>query len=189
MYSNDIRVVENYISNQDLEILQNFVRTTDQWERTDSWLWDNRNINTRNILDKNISDICLTIENKMKIDMTNFFNIKKDIRPELFLFSRRFPSPGETPHSDSSGNAGEDNGTSHRKYSSLFYINDDFDGGELHFPNQNFTFVPKQNTAVMFPSTFEHLHGVKELFSGMRYTMLAFWVYTDTIDNDTKVEN
>jgi len=29
----------------------------------------------------------------------------------------------------------------------------------------------------MFPSSFEYMHGVTEIFSGVRYAITSFWTY------------
>ncbi len=81
-----------------------------------------------------------------------------------------------TIHSDNSWPDGsqKDHPTSFRTWSAIFYINDDYEGGEIEFPLKEFSYKPKANSLVVFPSTSEYLHGVKEITKGTRYTV-AIW--------------
>lgn len=75
------------------------------------------------------------------------------------------------------------------EFSTVVYLNDDFTGGEIYFPNQNFSYKPKKLSAVFFPSAgSEYIHGVTEILSGNRYTIpimhtsLPEYVDPDLID-------
>lgn len=56
-------------------------------------------------------------------------------------------------------------------YSAYIYLNDDFDGGELFFPDHRITIKPQAGSAVVFPSGNMYMHGVKKVNSGLRYTV------------------
>lgn len=61
------------------------------------------------------------------------------------------------------------------QFSSIAYLNDNYDGGELYFPNQDFLYKPKAGDIVTFPSGgTEYPHEVKKVKSGKRYT-IAMW--------------
>ena len=61
------------------------------------------------------------------------------------------------------------------QFSSVLYLNDNYSGGELYFPNQDFLYKPKAGDIVTFPSGgTEYSHSVKKITSGKRYTM-AMW--------------
>lgn len=81
-----------------------------------------------------------------------------------------------TIHSDNSWPDGSQiaHPTSFRTWSAIFYINDDYEGGEIDFPLKKFVYKPKANSFVVFPSTSEYLHGVREITKGTRYTV-AIW--------------
>jgi len=68
-------------------------------------------------------------------------------------------------------------------YSAFFYINDDYTGGEIHFPNLNFEYKPVKGSMIIFPNDAlatpepyesKHLHGVKKINSGVRAS-IATW--------------
>jgi hypothetical protein len=59
------------------------------------------------------------------------------------------------------------------EFSTVIYLNDDFEGGNIFFPNQNFIYTPKKYSAVFFPSAgSEYVHGITTLKSGQRHTAL-----------------
>jgi len=59
------------------------------------------------------------------------------------------------------------------EWSVVMYVNDDFDGAKLHFPNQGFVYDPVPNEAVFFPSAgSEYMHGISEMKSGERFSIV-----------------
>jgi hypothetical protein len=67
------------------------------------------------------------------------------------------------PHFD-----GQD-GNADLAFSLVAYINDDYEGGEISFPNHNVTVKPKAGSMIMFPSQEPYIHEVKPIISGTRY--------------------
>ena len=60
-------------------------------------------------------------------------------------------------------------------FANVIYVNDDFIGGELHFPNIDITYKPKKGSLIVFPSDNEYLHGVLPVGPGpTRYALPAF---------------
>jgi hypothetical protein len=67
----------------------------------------------------------------------------------------------------------QDQGVSSRVLSTVAYLNDDYVGGEIYFPNQGFIYKPRKFSAVFFPSAgTEYIHGINMVESGHRYTAL-----------------
>lgn len=83
---------------------------------------------------------------------------------------RYFVGSSMGPHFD-----GQD-GDEDLVYSLCTYLNDDYEGGELYFPNQDITIKPKAGSLVMFPSQMPYVHEVKPVTNGVRY-MVAHSVY------------
>ena len=52
-------------------------------------------------------------------------------------------------------------------YTFLFYLNDDFEGGEISYPEYNVDYKPSAGDLVIHNT--EVIHGVKKIISGMRY--------------------
>lgn len=52
----------------------------------------------------------------------------------------------------------------------LIYLNDDYEGGEIYFPQLGIEIKPKPGDLVMFPDNPGYVHGVKSITSGVRFT-------------------
>jgi len=58
-----------------------------------------------------------------------------------------------------------------RQVSTVYYINDDYTGGEIFFPYINLEVKPKKDEFLVFPSTNLFSHYAKEVVSGTKYSM------------------
>lgn len=63
----------------------------------------------------------------------------------------------------------------HRRVSSVYYLNDNYDGGEINFPRFEISYKPKANEMIIFPSTYVYNHSVSEVTDGTRYAV-ASWI-------------
>lgn len=52
----------------------------------------------------------------------------------------------------------------------LVYLNNDYEGGEIYFPDYNLTFKPEPGDLLTFPDNPNYIHGVKPITKGIRYT-------------------
>ena len=71
-----------------------------------------------------------------------------------------------------------------RDVSFLFYLNDQYGGGELEFPDLGLTIKPKKGMMIAFPSYKEFVHKVHPVTWGHRYTLVS-WVATQKNIYDT----
>jgi Rps23 Pro-64 3,4-dihydroxylase Tpa1-like proline 4-hydroxylase len=70
-----------------------------------------------------------------------------------------------------------DGGTeSKRSISVLIYLNDDYEGGEIEFPNFKTTIKPKAGTLILFPSNYAYGHIAHPVTSGTKY-VIATWLH------------
>ena len=83
------------------------------------------------------------------------------------------------PHSDNSDHDGNPNAFEINKYVGILYLNDNYEGGELYFPDHGISIRPEAGMFITFPGGHENIHGVTEITSGTRYTMVSFWDYAD----------
>lgn len=60
--------------------------------------------------------------------------------------------------------------------SAVFYLNDDYVGGELDFPEVGVTIKPKAGSIVIFPSIAPYYHQSIQVESGFKYMSPAFWI-------------
>jgi predicted 2-oxoglutarate/Fe(II)-dependent dioxygenase YbiX len=63
------------------------------------------------------------------------------------------------------------NHTPHRDVSAIYYLNEEFDGGEIVFERQQLTVKPRRGLLMAFPSDADHVHEVLPVRSGVRFTM------------------
>ena len=84
------------------------------------------------------------------------------------------------PHVDAETLYKDDDGlelwekTLDRDLSVVYFINDDFAGGELFFPALDLVIEPEAGTLVCFPSDHNYVHGVRPVTSGHRYTIVTW---------------
>lgn len=60
----------------------------------------------------------------------------------------------------------------------LIYLNDNYEGGELEFPDWGITFKPKPGTIIAFPSYIEFSHRVLPVTKGNRFNLVS-WICTN----------
>ena len=58
-------------------------------------------------------------------------------------------------------------------FSSLVYLNDDYEGGELFFENE--IIKMKALSCIVFESNEKNMHGVLEIKKGKRYTIPSWY--------------
>lgn len=64
----------------------------------------------------------------------------------------------------------------HRRISMSYYLNNDFDGGEIEFPRFNLKYKPEGNDLLLFPSTYIYNHKIYPVTDGTRYAVVN-WIH------------
>jgi len=90
---------------------------------------------------------------------------KSDYRLELSRIPIKKWQVGASMGSHADGYDGDKN----LSFSLVCYLNDDYKGGEIVFPNHNITVKPKAGSLIMFPSQEPFVHRVNPVLSGERY--------------------
>lgn len=189
--SDHIIELENFMEKNELETLSNFARQLNSWDKTETHYnengtviyeaeyWKDR-VATELTLMRVNAEIPKMIRNMMKRlkpIVENHFDVK--IQPTSPTIVRWLPGQYQHPHADKElhegVDAGKPNDFPHYDLASLFYLNDDYDGGELYFPKQNIQLKPKPGAAYFFPGDMNYIHGVTEVKNGIRYTCPFFW--------------
>jgi hypothetical protein len=62
-------------------------------------------------------------------------------------------------------------------FAAIYYINDDYDGGEINFMDHNLKIKPKANSFVTFPSNADYWHEVLENTGKERYSATQWFKY------------
>ena len=78
-------------------------------------------------------------------------------------------------HSDNTDAEGNSGAFTRSRYAGFLYLNDDFEGGLLKFPDQELEIQPKVGMLAVFDGGFSNMHEVSMITSGVRYTIGSFW--------------
>jgi hypothetical protein len=130
-----------------------------------------------------------TLSIKEKLDSINRFNIRKYVNPYYKFEIRDCETPQilsyginghYIPHVDAEGLWVLPNGKEvwrksiDRDLSVVYFLNEEFTGGELVFPDYDIVVKPETGAMICFPSTHNYLHGVNPVTSGHRFTMVTW---------------
>jgi predicted 2-oxoglutarate/Fe(II)-dependent dioxygenase YbiX len=191
---NNIKIIKNFVELNDLKVIQDFLPTINEWMDAgenqysedgtctyDASYWQNRqcsfdilakiNIDIYNLIDKYII--------KMQRFLEDQFKVKLSIRPPVII--RWFPGLEQQPHADKQLNDGSPNPFPTYDLNSLIYYNDDFEGGELYYPQHDMVIKPEPGLAVAHPGDINYLHGVKMVTKGERFTTPSFYTITELL--------
>jgi predicted 2-oxoglutarate/Fe(II)-dependent dioxygenase YbiX len=109
------------------------------------------------------------------VQVGRFWPEERPLFVESVFVARIGPGSRHPAHADNcrpNGHGGwEPNHTPQRHLSSLFYLNGDFEGGELRFPALDVEIRPEPGMLVAFPSRETHVHEVAPVTRGLRYSV------------------
>jgi predicted 2-oxoglutarate/Fe(II)-dependent dioxygenase YbiX len=61
-----------------------------------------------------------------------------------------------------------------RDLSIVYYLNNDFEGGDFVFPELKIRVRPEPGMMICFPSNHHYMHGVEPVVSGKRYSIVSW---------------
>jgi hypothetical protein len=123
------------------------------------------------------SDACIFIHRTLK---TALANAGKDyaeqqkieyIDPMPISISKYRTGADMGPHVDDYGQDGVS-----PLMSAVIYLNDDYEGGELRFPEQKVMIKPQAGSIIVFPSVRPFYHQSMPIKTGIKYMVPAFWI-------------
>lgn len=183
--------LENFMTEEEQKYLFNFALNNNFWDFTESKknengtviydanVWEDRvaTLHTLQKADPNIIFIINGLFDRLKIKVDKFYNVNaKATSPAIVRWN---PGNRQEPHADKElhegPDAGKPNAFPYYDIASIFYINDNYEGGELYFPLQGIEFKPKARAAYFFPGDKNYIHGVRPVLNGTRYTSPFFW--------------
>jgi hypothetical protein len=100
---------------------------------------------------------------------------------EYNQYLTRYEKHGGLPLHNDQENVGS------RTLGSILYLNDDYDGGELRFPEFGISLKPEAGSVVMFPSNFLYMHEVLPMTNGSRYAMPHWYHNTEDWQKNIKI--
>ena len=102
----------------------------------------------------------------------------KNVSPSSIHAQRWQKGSFANPHSDNTdtdGNLIDD--LANLKYVGILYLNDNYVGGELYFPDHEIEIRPNPGSMYIFSGGTDNIHGVKEITDGVRYSLVSFWTF------------
>lgn len=183
--------LENFITEEEQKRLISFSINNKIWDVTETHIdedglvlydhniWKDRVCTYNSLIksDPSILDLIYSMIARLKIEVDKFFEVNViETGPAIV----RWPvGARQEPHADKEfwigDEAGRPNDFPWYDIASLFYFNDDYEGGELYFPQHGIEFKPKPRAAYFFPGDRFYAHGVRPVRSGNRYTSPFFW--------------
>lgn len=119
-------------------------------------------------------NLLVDIRKRIKSRILETYNIDRIYADSLNLI--KWPHGYVQPaHADDENFGGEPHIYNWRQIGCVLYLNDDFDGGEIHFPQHGVTIEVKPKMLAFFPGDINHAHGVNRVLNGTRYTVSTFW--------------
>ncbi len=61
-----------------------------------------------------------------------------------------------------------------RTVSTVYYLNDDYDGGEIYFPRLDLRIKPPANSMLVFPSNYVYNHSAEPVTGGSKIAIASF---------------
>jgi hypothetical protein len=164
----NIVCIENVLSPEDYATLLDFTKNQELWVLEP---WDSYSIGVDklppNILAMLAKIFRLVWNEATKLYGVGINNFNKEnlalLKFEKGLFLR--------PHIDTE--SAESN-----HIASIYYINEDYIGGELCFPDLNINIKPIPNSVIFFPGNENYLHEVRKIISGDRFTSSMWFQFT-----------
>lgn len=186
--------VEDLLTEEECEYLLNYIKNNEIWDGGQDVhnengtiiyqhdVWANR-VATRASLDKGDPQVGIMLEKiieRLRLVIEDFFNVEAYPTGPCLV---RWPVGSmQWPHADKELHEGPDAGQPGNfpwyDIGTVIYLNEDYEGGRLHFPKQEIAFKPKRKAAYFFPGDLNYIHGVDVITEGTRYTSPWFWTIT-----------
>ena len=188
---NNIVEIKDFLSIEERKRLMDFALNNKIWDITethrdedglvlyDHKVWEDRVCTYNSLMasDPSILDLIYSMIHRLKVEVDAFFNVDaKETGPAIV----RWPiGSRQEPHADKEFHSGPEKGRANDfpwyDLAGLFYFNDDYEGGELYFPQHGIEFQPVAGAAYFFPGDMYYTHGVRPITAGNRFTSPFFW--------------
>ena len=172
----EIYYIKNILSEEDLKTLQEFVKNDDNWASA-AYSKGHDNYERPEVNMKSLESSAQIEAIYLKI-FTNFIiPAEPDLNIDISPIAHRTLSK-QTSHLGSSWSMMphvDERADPKIKKGLIYYINDDFEGGEIVYINKKIRHKPIANSMVVHSATPEYEHGVGLVNEGTRYFMTNFY--------------
>lgn len=177
VHTSTIAEYKSYLTKEDCEYLINYWNSLESWQST---CFYNSEISVpKTPHAHSYNEFQSRLSDRLLKDAEEFYGRK--LKKLSFGISKWKEGAFAKPHSDNSDEDGTPNAWQENKLVTILYLNNDYEGGHLFFPDHNVDIRPDQGTMITFNSGAENIHGVSLVESGTRYTILASYDYADSV--------
>jgi len=144
--------------------------------------WDGRFVCSAQLPDRELDAqrVMQQVRHLSNWHVTNRFSGGKIVYSDTAQLVRWHAGLELTPHTDNMHPDGRPSVTAHRCYSSILYLNDDYEGGHTFFPGFGIRIRPEPGTLILFGAGPEYVHGITPVISGLRYTYAGWFTYDES---------
>jgi Rps23 Pro-64 3,4-dihydroxylase Tpa1-like proline 4-hydroxylase len=149
--------------------------TTFNWQK---FFPESKNIRPDDYYEKEMRSVSDMLYSSLDAAFEHYSNIvypfaEKNIKSrEQSIHLLKYEEGGHLP-------AHQDQGVSSRVLSTVMYLNDNYEGGEIEFQNSGVKIKPEAGSIIFFPSNFLYVHEVYPITNGSRYSM-PHWYHNMT---------
>ena len=175
---NRVVTLENFITKEEQTSLLTYCKAPfAPWKQTlPNDPWNERTI-PHTQARSDIKPILREIRQRIISAVTDEFNLTDPLFADSLALVRWRFGDQQLPHADAENPDGSPHPFPWRAYGAIAYLNDDFSGGQLTFPDLKLTPKTSPGTLAFFPGTADYLHGVTRVTGGVRYTLATFLTY------------
>ena len=184
-----ISINNNFINEFEVEFLTEYARKlTDEgkWDKSDPHpAWHDRYIHAAILEngqagygtdeDRDVFNLLIDIRKRIKAHIIEIRELEVPLYADTLQIVRWMPGNEQHPHADAENPDGSPHPYPWREYASIVYLNSDYEGGSIYFPQHDLDLRPEPGTMVTFPGTSEYMHGVNMITAGERYSVASFW--------------
>jgi hypothetical protein len=173
----NILYIENVLPKEDHDAILNYAKTVQPWNDEP---WYAKTIKSHQ-LPQYISDILESVFTFAYHNSKDLYDVEIDpINKDSLHLVKFVQGFFLSPHTDTSSDES-------LHIASVYYINDDYTGGEINFPKHNLKIKPKANSLIMFPGNENYTHEVLTIIDKPRYSS-ALWFQFSGSDFNKKSE-
>ena len=152
----NIQIIENVLSQEEHKKILDYTVNIEGWQKQP---WGVEYFNVEKGLSPEIMDLLDKVHRITLKNCEDRYNIKLRVFDKQEVHVVRFETNfSMNQHIDTAGD-----------FATIYYINDNYEGGEINFPWHDLKIKPKANSCVTFPSNQDYLHEVLKNI-GERYS-------------------
>jgi hypothetical protein len=161
----NIFVVENFLNKKDLDYLDSKIKNA-KWDVEQQWYQWNYNVEH---IDEHITK--LIIDRAQNLFENEYSWMGGHVIQRIKIGSSMDVHLDRTNFTEQKNSVGV-----------AIYINDDFDGGEIFYPEINISYKPVRGSLICHPGSSEYKHGVTSVSKNDRHILSLYGIKTSQLE-------